>query len=134
MDTRVGKRSVEAWEAFRVNALWVLKRREMSKNDIAKPIEKRGGPVVKTTYNALSDADPRHPPNIETMQAIAEELDIPLWILMIPGVPQELLEGSERKRFETVVTDFFASADTGRSRIAETAANWGGLAREKKTP
>src|SRR4051812_20286442 len=129
MDISVGKRSIEAWAAFKANALWVIQRRTMSKNDLAKPIEAKGGPVSKTVYNALGE---EHPPNIETMQAIAEQLDLPLWVLMIPNLPKELLEGLERKRFEKLVTDFFVSGETGRSRIAETAGNWGDQAREKK--
>jgi hypothetical protein len=131
MGNGVGHRSQEAWNAFKANALWVIERREMTKNDVARPIEARGGPVSKTVYNALG-AD--HPPNIETMQAIAEQLDIPLWILMVPNLPKELLEGAERKRFESIVADFFISNETGRTRIAETAANWGDLGRAKKTP
>jgi hypothetical protein len=122
MGNGVGPRFHEAWIAFRTNALRVIEGRGMNKNDIAKPIQERGGPVSKTTYNALG---PDHVPNIETMQAIAEELDLPLWLLCIPGLPEELVKNErERKQLERIVTQYVKCRDTGRQRIAETAQNW----------
>jgi hypothetical protein len=129
MGTSASSRHQQDSLAFKKNVGVVLEARGMNANDLAKAVERKGGKVSKTVYNALNA---RHPPNIATMQDIASELDVPLWILLIPNLPAQILLEAERARFAKVVADFLGCDEIGRTRIAEAATSWGAICEAKK--
>lgn len=91
----------------------------MNKNDLGKAIEARGLASNKTAYNVLS-TEPQ-PRQLESLAAVAEVLDIPLWVLMIPEIPKELLDGAARQQFITAVQHYIGCDEEGRREIADTA-------------
>jgi lambda repressor-like predicted transcriptional regulator len=72
----------------------------------------------KTVYNVL---DLEHPAKLESMAKIAEKLDIPLWMLMIPGLAKhkELLKPGALKPLKAIVENYLASDKDRRIDIEE---------------
>lgn len=74
----------------------------------------------KTIYNVL---DLEHPANLESVAKIAEKLDVPLWMLFIPGLDKhrELLKDGALKPLQAIVQNYLESAPSRRTDIEETA-------------
>lgn len=109
----------EALKSFQTSVELVLEARGMNKNDLGKAIEAKGLASNKTAYNVLSD-EPQ-PRKLESLAAVAEVLDIPLWILLIPEIPKELLDGEARKQLIATVQHYMACDEEGRREVADTA-------------
>jgi hypothetical protein len=116
-----------AQDALAANVLAILKVRDMKRVKLARAVEAAGGPVTKTTYNILSK---RHPPNLDNWAFIAKALDIPLWVLLIPGLDQhdDLLKNDGLKRLVKLVENYMACDDTRRTE-AEVVAHAGSIVR-----
>jgi hypothetical protein len=114
-----------AHDALSANVLALLKVREMKRVKLARDVEAAGGPVSKTTYNILSK---RHPPNLDNWAFIAKALDVPLWVLLIPGLDQheDLLKDDGLKRLVKLVENYMACDDMRRSE-AEIVAQAGAI-------
>lgn len=83
--------------------------------DIAK---RKDGTVDKTPYNILTGANP---PKLSSLESLASRLEVPLWVLMIPGIPDELCTDRGLKTIEKLVTDFSKCALDDRVRISNLA-------------
>jgi len=116
-----------AHEALSANVLAILKVREMKRVKLARAVEADGGPVLKTTYNILAK---RHPPNLENWAFIAKALDVPLWVLLIPGLDQheDILKADGLKRLVKLVDNYMACDDAKRTE-AEIVAQAGSIVR-----
>lgn len=123
----VDSRINAAQDALAANVLAILKIRDMKRVKLAKAVEAAGGPVSKTTYNILSK---RHPPNLDNWAFIAKALDIPLWVLLIPGLDQrdDLLKNDGLKRLAKLVENYMACDDAKRQE-AEIVAQAGAIMR-----
>lgn len=98
----------------------------MKKADIAR---RRDGTVDKTPYNVLTGANP---PKLQSLESLAQRLEVPLWVLMIPGIPDELCNDAGLKSIERLVTNFWKSESRDRHRLSEMADGFAAAA--KKTP
>jgi hypothetical protein len=114
-----------AHEALSANVLAILKVREMKRVKLARAVEADGGPVSKTTYNILAK---RHPPNLDNWAFIAKALDVPLWVLLIPGLDQhaDLIKNDGLKRLAKLV-DNYMTCDDQRRGEAEVVAQAGAI-------
>lgn len=112
----VDERIAAAQDAFSANTLAVLRVRDMKRAKLARAVAAAGGPVVKTTYNILNK---RHPPNLENWAFIAKALDIPLWVLLIPGLDrhEDLLKADGLKRLVRLVESYMACSPEKRSEV-----------------
>jgi len=115
----------DAQEALSANTLAILAVREMKRVDLARELQANGGPTLKTTYNILSK---RHPPNLENWAYIARALDVPLWVLLVPGLDQhpEILKADGLRRLVQLVENYVA-CDDSRRREAEIVAQAGAI-------
>jgi hypothetical protein len=120
-----------AHEALSANVLAILKVREMKRVKLARAVEADGGPVTKTTYNILSK---RHPPNLDNWAFIAKALDVPLWVLLIPGLDKhpDVLRTDGLKRLVKLVDNYMACDDTRRGE-AEVVAQAGAILRRSNS-
>lgn len=123
LDSRINA----AQDALAANVLAILKVREMKRVKLARAVEAAGGPVSKTTYNILSK---KHPPNLDNWAFIAKALDIPLWVLLIPGLDEhdDLLKNDGLKRLVKLVESYMA-CDDGKRQEAEIVAQAGSIMR-----
>src|SRR5689334_24016590 len=100
MGTTAGPLSLDTWNAIRKNANRLLGARGMKPVDIAR---RKDGTVDKTPYNVLKGTNP---PALRSIERLATLLKVPLWVLMIPNVPDELCTDEGLKQIERLVTDF----------------------------
>lgn len=115
MAMRTGPLTLETWLAVRRNANRLLGARGMKPVDIAK---RKDGTVDKTPYNILTGANP---PKLSSLESLAGRLEVPLWVLMIPGIPDELCNDRGLKTIEKLVTDFSKCDMSDRTRISNLA-------------
>lgn len=112
-----------AMEAFvrsvglRKAALGIKTDREIFKMVAAK--FKQGAVKEKTVNNALNG---RHDAKIGTLNAIAEALGLPLWVFLIPDVPEEFLTDKDKDRLVRLVNHYISSHGEGRAHIENIAA------------
>lgn len=123
----IDSRVEEAQDALSANALAIIKVRKMKRVDLARLIEADGGGVLKTTYNILAK---KHPPNIENWSFVAKALQVPLWVLLVPGLHdhEEILQDDGLKRLAKLVANYLACDDEKR-RDADTVAQAGAIVR-----
>lgn len=81
--------------------------------------EKVDGKARKTINNALSG---RHDAQISTLQAIADALDCPLWVMFLVGSTPEDLESPARERLIAVVTNYLKCDSEGRHHVESMAS------------
>lgn len=98
----------------RMEALGVASDRELY-----RMVLKRTQVGEKTVNNALKA---RHDAKISTLNAVAEALGLPVWVLLIPEMPPELLQEPDAQRVVRLVQHFIASNGEGRSHIENIAA------------
>lgn len=120
-----------AHEALSANVLAILKVREMKRVKLARAVEADGGPVTKTTYNILAK---RHPPNLDNWAFIAKALDVPLWVLLIPGLDQheDLIKNDGLKRLVKLVDNYMACDDQRRGEV-EVVAQAGAIMKKSRS-
>jgi hypothetical protein len=106
----------EAQSAFSETVGAALSVRGMKAVNLADRDQKN----KKTVYNVL---DLKHPANLESMAKIAEKLDIPLWMLMIPGLAKhrDLLKPGALKPLRAIVENYLESSASRRTDIEECA-------------
>jgi hypothetical protein len=86
-----------------------------------KPVDiarRKDGTVDKTQYNILKGTNP---PKLESLEKLATLLRVPLWVLMVPGIPDELCNDSGLRQIEKLVTDFAKCDPADRTRISNLA-------------
>lgn len=124
MATRTPKPSEIAMDAFRRNvqvrkeAIGIGSDRELY-HMVKQRLRHGDAPSEKTVNNAV---EARHDAKISTLDAIAEGLGVPLWLLLIPDMPPELLKDPAANRLVRLVEDYISSAGEGRQHIENIAA------------
>lgn len=112
--------------AARMSALAIEGDRELFR--MVKQRSRQTGPSEKTVNNALKA---RHDAKISTLNAIAEALEVPLWVLLIPGLDKhvDLLKNDGLRRMVKLVENYMACDDAKRAD-AETVAQAGAILRK----
>lgn len=86
-----------------------------------KPVDiarRKDGTVDKTPYNVLRG---NNPPKLESLERLATSLKVPLWVLMVPGIPDELCTDTGLKAIEKLVVDYARTQPENRTRISNLA-------------
>lgn len=115
MATRTGPLTLETWIAVQRNGNRLLGARGMKLVDIAR---RKDGTVDKTPYNILKGTNP---PSLPSLEKLAAQLRVPLWVLMVPGIPDHLCTDDGLKMIEKLVMDFAKCDTSDRTRIANLA-------------
>lgn len=77
-----------------------------------------GAITTKTINNALNQ---KHDAKIGTLDAIAQGLKVPLWVLFVPGLKKEDLASPNRERFIAMVRHYLECDDEGRQQTEAAA-------------
>lgn len=86
-------------------------------------------PAQKTVNNTVKG---RHDAKISNLEAIADGLNVPLWVLFVPGLEEAgLLKSPHRERFMALVDNYIKCKDDGRTHTEGMAA---AFAAKAKTP
>lgn len=112
----------EALAAFREGVATLMTIRDIkSDSELARIVTRKvpGGPSRKTVNNALAG---RHDAQISTLEAIADALDCPLWVLFLVGRQSEDLRSPTRERLIAVVKDYLACSDADRHHVESLAS------------
>lgn len=91
-------------------------RKIKSDSELARLVN---GKAPKTVNNALSG---RHDAQISTLQAIADALDCPLWVMFLVGKSERDLESPYRERLIKMVESYLQCNDEGRHHVESMAA------------
>lgn len=97
-----------------------------------KPVDiarRKDGTVDKTPYNVLKGTNP---PKLESLEKLAKSMSVPLWVLMVPGIPDELCDDPGLKAVETLVKDYLGCDKAEREHIAGVAAAYADICKKKK--
>lgn len=107
----------EGLAAFSSAAHTLMKLRNIkSDSELARLVS---GKAPKTVNNALSG---RHDAQISTLQAIADALDCPLWVMFLVGKEGHDLESPYRERLIKMVERYLKCDDEGRHHVESMAA------------
>lgn len=82
-------------------------------------VEKRSGVGYRSVTNALAG---RHDSQISTLQAIADQLDCPLWVLLLTNSKPEDLESPAREKLIAMVYAYLKCDEDGRHHVESMAA------------
>jgi transcriptional regulator with XRE-family HTH domain len=107
----------EGLAAFSSAARVLMKLRKIESD--AQLAEAVRGVDRKTVNNALSG---RHNPKISTLEAIADALDCPLWVMFLVGKAEKDLESPYRERLIKMVEAYLQCDDEGRHHVESLAA------------
>jgi transcriptional regulator with XRE-family HTH domain len=107
----------EGLAAFSSAARTLMKLRNLkSEAELARLVS---GKAPKSVNNALSG---RHDAQISTLQAIADALDCPLWVMFLVGKAEKDLESPYRERLIKMVESYLKCDDEGRHHVESLAA------------
>jgi hypothetical protein len=90
------------------------------------------GAISQKTVNNASKG--RHDAKLSTLEAIAESVQVPLWVMFIPGLNKRFMETQSKDRLVKLVTDYLASDGAGRGQIENAAALYADLAKTRDIP
>lgn len=125
-DSSVGS---EARHAFSAAFGAALKHHDTNANAVAAAMKKRAKgtrktPSQKTLSNMLNGS---HPHQISNMEAVAEYFDIPLWMMLVPGMKPKLLLPPLRDRISKLMADYVRCNSEGRTATENMAAGHAAL-------
>lgn len=117
--------SAEALSAFRANVAIVMTQQNIeSHSEMWRVMKKKMAkgmkvPARKSINNALSA---RHDAQISTLAAIADGLNVPIWILLIPDLNESDLASPHRERLAALVQNYLHCDNEGRNHTESMAA------------
>lgn len=129
MDSAHQSRLLDARAAF-VAKLKVLREKAgLSQAELVRDMKKRGHPLSQKSVSNIERVE--HDTQLSNYAAIAEHFGVPLWVMFVPGLTPELLEGEKLKRLEKLVQDYLACDDDQRGFTESMAAGYAGLNQKK---
>lgn len=128
MDSRVIS---EARAAFSAAFAILLKETDTNPTAVAAAMKRkeRGKktPSQKTLNNMLNAS---HPHQISNMEMVAAFFQIPLWIMLIPGLKPALLQVPYRDRLVKLMADYVVLDSEGRTAVENMASAHAALRRK----
>lgn len=70
-------------------------------------------------------------PGFSNLSGIAASFGVPLWVMIVPGLDKDMLQGEKLKRLVRLVEDYMACDDTNRAHVENLAAAYADLKRSK---
>jgi len=77
---------------------------KLNDGQLAQAMEKGKVRVSKKTLNNIRHA--KHPTGIDNLEAVANQLDVPLWIMLIPNLPTQFLVNPLKDRLRAMVEHY----------------------------
>lgn len=118
-----------AAQIFRERLVWLRKRRRISQEELAAAVKRRGGSLSQKSVSNLENLS--HDSTLASYAQAADELGVPVWVMLIPELDYALLEGEPLKRLTTLVKDYLGCTDEQRVFVEKMAAGYAGLARAR---
>lgn len=109
-----------ALAAFAPKLEYLLQVRKLTQPEVARQLKRRGTTVSTKTINNIVHA--KHSPEVGNMAALADFLAVPLWVMLIPSLPMEMLQGDLLKRLDKMIQDYIACDPEGRMHTENVAA------------
>lgn len=96
-----------------------LRRLMEASGDSQVKVAKRGGLSQRNVGNVVTYGTTHSTsPTVRTVDGLAKAFGLSPWMLFVPDLPLDLLETS---RLDTLISNYIACADAGRSNIERTA-------------
>lgn len=111
-----------ALAAFAPKLDHLLKKQGMSQSELGRQLKRRGHAVAPKTINNIVNA--QHSAQIGNMASIADFFGVPLWVMLIPGLPLDMVEGESLLRLNKMIQDYIATEPENRQHAENIAAAW----------
>lgn len=108
-----------ALAAFAPKLKYLLERNELSESALGRALKRQGESVSTKTINNLAAA--RENSKLGTLAVIADHFGVPLWVMLIPKLPNEMIEGDALKRLAGLIDDYVEADAGGRKQIENLA-------------
>lgn len=118
-----------AHSAFAEKLKVLRERRGVAQMDLEREMKKRGAKVVQKSISNIETL--KHDSQLGTYAAIADYFGVPTWVMFIPGLDSELLEGEKLHRLKKLVENYLKCDDTERGHVENMAAAHAALHRKK---
>lgn len=82
-------------------------------------MKRKGRKVATKTINNI--VNERHSPELGNLALIAEHFDVPLWVMLIPGLDFQFLDKDRLDKLKKLVDDYTKTAPGRRHHIEEMA-------------
>jgi transcriptional regulator with XRE-family HTH domain len=109
-----------ALAAFGPKLETLLKQRDISQAELGRQLKRRGAKISGKTINNIVNA--RHPPELGNLTAIADYFNVPLWVMLVPDLPLEMVSGEPLKRLDKMIRDYVACDPEDRKHAENIAA------------
>jgi transcriptional regulator with XRE-family HTH domain len=109
-----------ALAAFGPKLKTLLKLRGLSESELGRQMKRRGTPVSTKTINNVANG--KHPPELGNLAAIADFFGVPLWVMLIPDLPLDMVSGEPLDRLNQMIKDYVACSPDDRKHAENIAA------------
>lgn len=109
-----------ALAAFAPKLKHLLERDKLTQPELARQLKRRGQRVAPKTINNIANA--KHSPEVGNLAVIADHFGVPLWVMLIPGLPLDMLNGALLSRLDAIVKDYIACDSEHRTHLEQVAA------------
>lgn len=109
-----------ALAAFAPKLKHLLDEAGLSEPQLGSVLKRRGQPVSPKTINNLGKG--RHNSQLGNLAVIADYFGVPLWVMLIPDLPLEIVQGEQLKRLDKLMRDYIACDEAGRQHTENIAA------------
>jgi transcriptional regulator with XRE-family HTH domain len=107
-----------AQEAFAPKLRHLMALHKTSQSKLESDMKRAGGDVSQKTISNIQRGE--HNTQIGNMAALADHFGVPLWVMLVPDLPLEMLSKDRLKRLEALLRDYLACDTEGRTN-AESA-------------
>jgi uncharacterized protein (UPF0147 family) len=121
MATKQKSHLVTGLAAFRANAKTLMALQGIDNDSqLWRLVSRRvtDAPSRKTVNNALQV---RHDAQISTLEALAEAMNAPLWVMFIPGLTDTDLQSPSKERLVALVQNYLRCDNEGRGHAEHMA-------------
>lgn len=118
-----------ALSTFVENLKWLRAKSELSQTALGARMTESGTDLSQKSVSNIEKfvVDP----GFSNLAAIASHFGVPLWIMILPGIDKDLLEGERLKRVVKLMEDYVACEDAERAHIENLAAAHASVKRPK---
>lgn len=109
-----------ALAAFAPKLRSLLESRGLSQSELGRQLKRRGTPVSVKTINNIVNGN--HPPQLDNLTAIADFFGVPLWVMLIPGLPLDMVSSEPLMRLDQMVHNYIACTPDDRKHAENIAA------------
>src|SRR5688572_16577609 len=101
-----------AQEAFAPKLKHLMGAHGMSQEGLGDALKRGGASVSQKTISNIGQGN--HNTQIGNMAAIADHFGVPLWVMLVPDLPLDMLSGDSLKRLDRLMRDYIACEPENR--------------------